>query len=218
MKKVIVLLSLLSLFLVTGCTNLNTLSINKIIETVIKKDSKLKNVNFEGYSYYVPRGLKFLNKKEYNAYLIDSYNNHYYIYVDVVSKHSNIKHKYKINKKAYYSKEIKTKNKFGYLEINEYKDSYFVEAMYNYMKIEAYISKNSLNDALTDIGLILSSVKYNEKVLDTIVGENILNYNEENYNIFETNKDASNFLDYVKEYDSEETTKDEDSIEIEEGE
>ena len=52
MKKVIVLLSLLSLFLVTGCTNLNTLSINKIIETVIKKDNKLKNVNFEGYSYY----------------------------------------------------------------------------------------------------------------------------------------------------------------------
>ena len=86
------------------------------------------------------------------------------------------------------------------------------------MKIEAYILKDSLNDALTDIGLILSSVKYNEKVLDTIVGENILNYKEENYNIFETNKDASNFLDYVKEYDSEETTKDEDSIEIEEGE
>ena len=45
-----------------------------------------------------------------------------------------------------------------------------------------------------------------------------MNYKEENYNIFETNKDASNFLDYVKEYDSEETTKDEDSIEIEEGE
>ncbi len=218
MKKVIVLLSLLSLFLITGCTNLKTLSIDKIIETVIKKDSKLKNVNFEGYSYYVPRGLKFLNKNEYNAYLSDSYNNHYYIYVDVVSKHNNIKHKYKVDKDAYYSKAIKSKKKFGYLEIKEYKDNYFIEAMYNYMKIEAYVEKDSLNDALTDIGMVLSSVKYNNKVLDTIVGENILNYKEESYNIFETKKDKGDFLDYVKEYDSEETTKDEDSIEIEEEE
>ncbi len=218
MKKIIVLLSLLSLFLITGCTNINTLSIDRIIETVIKKDSKLKNVNFEGYSYYVPRGLKFINKNEYNAYLSDQYNNNYYIYVDVVSKYNKIKHKYKINKKAFYSKEIKYKDKFGYLEINEHNDSYFVEAMYNYMKIEAYVSKNNLNNTLSDISLILSSVNYNDKVLDTIVGENILNYKEENYNIFDTNKDKSDFLDYVKEYDSEETTKDEDSIEIEEEE
>ena len=218
MKKIIVLLSLLSLFLITGCTNINTLSIDRIIETVIKKDSKLKNVNFEGYSYYVPRGLKFINKNEYNAYLSDQYNNNYYIYVDVISKHSNTKHKYKVNKNAFYSKEIKYKDKFGYLEINEHNDSYFVEAMYNYMKIEAYVSKNNLNNTLSDISLILSSVNYNDKVLDTIVGENILNYKEENYNIFDTNKDKSDFLDYVKEYDSEETTKDEDSIEIEEEE
>ncbi len=218
MKKVIVLLSLLSLFIVTGCTDLNLLSIDRIIETVIKKDSKLKNVNFEGYSYYIPRGLKFINKNEYNAYLSDRYNNYYYIYVDVISKHSNTKHKYKVNKNAFYSKEIKTKDKFGYLEINEYNDSYFIEAMYNYMKIEAYVEKSNLRNSLSDIALILSSVKYNDKVLDTIVGENILNYKEENYNIFDTNKDKSDFLDYVKEYDSDETIKDEDSIEIEEGE
>lgn len=217
MKKVIVLLSILSLFM-TGCTNLNSFDIDKIIEMVIKKDSNLKNVSFEGYSYYVPNGLNFLNKNEYNAYLNDQYHNYYYIYVDVISKHNNTKYKYKVNKNAYYSKEIKTKDKFGYLEINEYKDGYFIETMYNYMKIEAYVNKNNLSDSLTDIGLILSSVNYNKKVLDTIVGENILNYKEEKYNIFETKKDKTDFLDYVAEYDSKDTTKDEDSIEIEEGE
>ena len=217
MKKLIVLLSILTLSL-TGCASLNTNSIDKVIETVMKKNSKLKNVNFEGYSYYVPRGLKFLNKNDYNAYLSDQYNNHYYLYVDVISRYHKVEQKYKVDKKAYYSKEIKTKDKFGYLEINEVKDYYFIEAMLNYTKIEAYVSKDNLTDALTDISSILSSVKYNDKVLDTIVGENILNYKEENYNIFETKKNTSDFLDYVKEYDPEESTTDEDNLEIEEGE
>lgn len=217
MKKLIVLLSILTLSL-TGCASLNTNSIDKVIETVMKKNSKLKNVNFEGYSYYIPRGLKFLNKNEYNAYLSDQYNNHYYLYVDVISRYHKVEQKYKVDKKAYYSKEIKTKDKFGYLEINEVKDYYFIEAMLNYTKIEAYVSKDNLTDALTDISSILSSVKYNDKVLDTIVGENILNYKEENYNIFETKKNTSDFLDYVKEYDPEESTTDEDNLEIEEGE
>lgn len=217
MKKLIVLLSILTLSL-TGCASLNTNSIDKVIETVMKKNSKLKNVNFEGYSYYVPRGLKFLNKNEYNAYLSDQYNNHYYLYVDVISRYHKVEQKYKVDKKAYYSKKIKTKDKFGYLEINEVKGYYFIEAMLNYTKIEAYVSKDNLIDGLTDISSILSSVKYNDKVLDTIVGENILNYKEENYNIFETKKNTSDFLDYVKEYDPEESTTDEDNLEIEEGE
>lgn len=217
MKKLIVLLSIFCLF-ITGCTNVSSMSIDKVIEKIIKKDSKLKNVHFEGYSYYIPRTLKLINKTEYNAYLSDRYHNHYYLYVDVVSRYHKIKEKYKINKKAYYSKAITTKKKFGYLEIKEEKNYYFIEAMYNYMKIEAYVSKDSFQDSLADIGLILSSVKYNEHVLDTIVGENKLNYKEESYNIFKTKKDSSDFLDYVKEYDYEEEKKDEDSIEIEEGE
>lgn len=217
MKKVIVLLSILTLF-ITGCTNVNTYSIDKVIEKVMKKDSKLKNVNFEGYSYYVPRGLKFLNKNEYNAYLSDKNNNYYYFYIDVVSRYHKIEQKYKVNKKAYYSKAIKTKEKYGYLEINKIKDKYFIEAMYNYMKVEAYVSENNINDALVNISSILSSVKYNDNILDTIIGENILSYKEENYNIFETKKKTSNFLDYVKEYDSEESKKDEDNLKIQEGE
>lgn len=215
MKKLIVLLSILLVF-VTGCTNVNTYDIDTIIEKVMKKNNTLKNVSNEGYSYYIPRGYKFLNKTEYNAYLIDQYNNKFYLYVDVVSKYHNIKKKFKVNKNAYYSKEIKTKDKFGYLEINEYDNNYFIEAMYNYMKIEAYVEKDKLNNTLTDISLILSSVKYNDKILDTIVGENKLNYKEENYSIFETKKKDSDFLDYVKEYDYEESEIDEDNIKVEE--
>ena len=215
MKKLLVLLSILTLL--TGCTvtKINKDSIDKVIDSVMKKDSKLKNVHFEGYSYYVPRGIRFVDKKEYNAILKDEYNNNYYLYVDVISYYHKVKEKYKVNKKAYYSKEVKTKNKFGYVEIKEDKTGYLVEAMYNYAKIEAYVEKDSLNDAMTNISMILSSMKYNDKVLSSTVGENILSYKEESYNIFKTKEMTSDFLDYVKEYDNyDKEKKDEDNLKI----
>jgi lipoprotein len=217
MKKLLVLLSILTLL--TGCTvtKINKDSIDKVIDSVMKKDSKLKNVHFEGYSYYVPRGIRFVDKKEYNAILKDEYNNNYYLYVDVISYYHKVKEKYKVNKKAYYSKEVKTKDKFGYVEIKEDKTGYLVEAMYNYAKIEAYVEKDSLNDAMTNISMILSSMKYNDKVLSSTVGENILSYKEESYNIFKTKEKTSDFLDYVKEYDNyDQEKKDEDNLKIDE--
>ena len=217
MKKLLVLLSILTLL--TGCTvtKINKDSIDKVIDSVMKKDSKLKNVHFEGYSYYVPRGIRFVDKKEYNAILKDEYNNNYYLYVDVISYYHKVKEKYKVNKDAYYSKEVKTKNKFGYVEIKEDKTGYLVEAMYNYAKIEAYVEKDSLNDAMTNISMILSSMKYNDKVLSSTVGENILSYKEESYNIFKTKEKTSDFLDYVKEYDNyDQEKKDEDNLKIDE--
>lgn len=216
MKKLLVLLSILTLL--TGCTVItNENSIDKVIDSVMKKDSKLKNVHFEGYSYYVPRGIRFVDKKEYNAILKDEYNNNYYLYVDVISYYHKAKEKYKVNKKAYYSKEVKTKNKFGYVEIKEDKNGYLIEAMYNYAKIETYIEKDSLNDVMTNVSMILSSMKYNNKVLSSTVGENVLSYKEESYNIFKTKEKTSDFLDYIKEYDNyDQEKKDEDNLKIDE--
>ncbi len=220
MKKLIILLCILAIF-TTGCSmgQVNSNNIDDIVNKVLKKESKLKNVNFEGYNYYIPKGLVFLDKNDYNATLKDQYGNYYYLYVDIVSRYHKVKAKYKVDKNAYYSSEIKNKKKFGYIEINKVQDKYFVEMMYNYMKVESFVKEKDLPDALTDISTILSSVKYNDKVLDTIIGENILNYKEENYNIFHTKKKNTNFLDYVKEYDSyDEKEKDEDHLQIEEGE
>lgn len=218
MKKLLVLLSILAL-LTTGCSikKINNQSIDKVIDSVMKKDSKLKNVHFEGYSYYVPRGMSFMNKKEYNAILKDEYNNNYYLYVDVISYYHQVEVEYKENKKAYYSKEIKTKDKFGYVEIKEEKNGYLIEAMYHYAKIESFVKKDSLTDAITNISMILSSMKYNNKVLSSTVGENVLSYKEESYNIFETKENTSDFLDYIKEYDNyDEEEIDEDNLKMEE--
>ena len=65
--------------------------------------------------------------------------------------------------------------------------------------------------------MILSSMKYNDKVLSSTVGENILSYKEESYNIFKTKEKTSDFLDYVKEYDNyDQEKKDEDNLKIDE--
>ncbi len=218
MKKLFIILSIITLFL-TGCSvvSLNNKTIDEVIDSVLMKNTKLKNTNFDGYSYYIPRELYFINKNDYNASLKDQNNNYYYIYVDAVSYYHKVKKSYKEDKNAYYSRKLSNKKKFGYFEINEEKNGYFIEAMYYYTKIEAFIKKENINDAVVDICTILSSIKYNDKVLDTIIGENILSYKEEDYNIFDTKKDTSNFLDYVKEYENiDEDTTDEDNLKIEE--
>ena len=221
MKKLFMILSVFTLFL-TGCSvvKLNEKNIDEVIDLVLMKESKLKNSNFDGYSYYIPRELYFINKNDYNAILKDNHKNYYYLYVDAVSYHHKVEKKYEVDNKAYYSRSLNSKNKYGYFEINKDKNGYFIEAMYNYAKVEAYVTEESLEDAVTSISMILASVKYNDKVLDTLIGENILDYKEEVYNIFETKKNTSNFLDYIEEYEDikEPDIKDEDSIKINEGE
>ena len=75
MKRLIVLLSAV-MILVTGCSavKLDTADIGKNIKNLLSKKVDLYNVHFDGYKYYVPKGLKFLHKEEYNASFIDKYN------------------------------------------------------------------------------------------------------------------------------------------------
>ena len=107
------------------------------------------------------------------------------------------------------------------MEINQIKDKYFVEAVYNYVKIEVYTSQEYLSDVVVNICQILSSTKYNHKVLATIIGDKVLDYKEESFNIFTTKKSNTNYLDYIEKYDSgavtkhnEESKTDEDILDI----
>ena len=128
----------------------------------------------------------------------------YYLYADVVSYYHKVKSKYKIDKKAYISKELKYKNKFGYVEVNEYKNYYYIEMMYNYAKIESYVRKSNLKDSLNNMAFILSSVKYNNDIVESLLGEEKYNLSDnEAYNIFKTKKaNSDNFLKYVDEFDN----------------
>lgn len=223
MKKKCLLLIFL-LVLTTGCKTINNTGIEQILSTVLKQKSNLSNVVFDGYKYYVPRGIKFSNKEEYNATLIDEYNQIYYLYVDVISFYNNEQLDYKENKKAYFSKKLQYQDKQGYLEITKVgtKDDYFLEYMYNYGKIEAYVKKDNIEEVLIQTSSILSSLQFNRTILETIIGNKVLNYREETYDVMKPkgNIATESYLDYEEKYGTYEgyspRENDEDEIKIEE--
>lgn len=226
MKKKILFLSLLC-FVVTGCSNLSNKSIDELLPILLKSNTKHCNVIFDGYKYYIPKGIKFVTKDDYNAVLLDENNRSYYFYSDVIRYYNKEKLDYKINKNAYYSKKLNYNGKDGYLEITKLdkEDSYFIEFMYNYGKIEAMVKEDEIKEVLPYMSSILTSISYNRVVLDTLIGKKILSYKEETYNVMKpkgNNATKESYLDYEEKYGTyegyTEKNTDEDKIDIEETE
>jgi hypothetical protein len=147
----------------------------------------------------------------YNEKLYSS-GNVYYLYVDVVSYYFKKDSNYVENKDAYFSKKLDYRNKRGYLEITKINNLYFIEMMYNYAKVEALVTKDDIGPTIINSSYILSSLKFNDKIIKLLFDENILNFNEEQFKLFEPKRKEGNFLDYVKEYDQYEQNIDEDLI------
>jgi hypothetical protein len=219
MKRLLKLLTIIfAVVLLSGCSIvfINEQSIDEIVNSVLDENTKLKSVSLEGYSYYLPQGVSLKGSSKLNSTLY--YNKRkMYLYVDLVSYYHKAKNTYKENNNSFYSRKINKKNKTGYLEITELKNEYFIEFMYNYSKVECYVLKEDLNKTLTVIAYVLNSVDFNDKVLDSLIGEGSLNYKEEQYNIYKSNgNDGENFLDIAEQYDEGRiNSKDEDTLEIE---
>ena len=182
MKKVIILFTLLILF--SGCEIKETTieSIDKAIEETLSYKSKGANNYFEGYKYYIPRGFQLKDRKG-NNHKLQSNNEYYYLYVDIVSyfHKKEIKTTYDDNK-LYFYKKISYNDNEGYIKISlPSNDVYYIEVVYNYSKIEAYVKEENLEYAIKNSLIILSSIDYNEIILDTIIGEKTLDYQEEIY-------------------------------------
>ena len=192
MKKIILILAVIIL---TGCTSIDNISYDEIISEIVSSKYEIYNENRSGYKYYTPCNISSNDTIDYNEILEDdSYR--YYFYVDVVSYYNRVIESYEVDNNAFYSKAINYQDKFGYIEINEVSNNkYLLEIMYNYAKIEVIVDKYDLPKAISNSLIILSSVKYNSEILETIVGENILTSKEIEFNIFETKKTESNFLE-----------------------
>ncbi|MBE6147060.1 MAG: hypothetical protein E7168_01850 [Firmicutes bacterium] len=198
MKKLFVIFSLV-LFM-TGCSvvKINNQSYSDIIDSILTNKTSLKNVSLEGYSYYLPKGVLVKKTQGLNSVL---YYNHrkMYLYVDALSYYHKVDGVYEKGTKNYYAQEIDINGKKGYLEITQIYTKYFVEFMYNYSKIEAYTSEEELKKTVTTMAYILNSVEFKDSILSTLIGDNTLNYNEENFNIFKPKREEGSFLDYVEE-------------------
>lgn len=207
--------------LASGCTNINKnltskddidKNFNTLQATITDSNYEMYNNYRTGYKYYTPKGLYVRGGSEYNE-IINSRKYSYHLYVDVISFYNRVISKYEEDNKALYSKQINNKDKFGYVEVNELKnDRYLLEIMYNYAKIEVIVYKSDLEVAFANSMIILSSVKYNNDILTNLVGENVLTSKEIEFNIFETKKTESNFLEVEANNDYKEETNDPDLI------
>lgn len=217
MKKIIsVILVLLTL---TGCTtmNIDNMSEEDLINSVLYKEIALYNKNYEGYKLYIPRGLKVIEKNDYNLEILDEKSN-YYLYVDIVAYYHNTLVEFTPDSNKYISRKIKYDGKSGFLEVTKNNDNIFhVEYYFNYGKIEAVVDKENLKDCLINMTYILSSISYNKDVIEALMSKDILNYKEEKIDLFESKDGTSNFLEALEKYDTyvEEKEKDQDVIDFE---
>ena len=213
MKKYIIL-GFIFLILLTGCNirKFEDASIESIISESLFKTKDIYNTNRIGYRYYLPRNFNIKSDSDYNEIFV-SKNYKYYLYVDIVSYYNKSDFVFNQKKDVYYSEYLDNNGKKGYIEITKLEDYFLIELMYNYSKIEVLTKENDIKDAVLNASNILSSIKYNNLVIENIVGENKLNYEETTYDIFKPKNAVSNktFLDYAEEYETEYNAMIEDS-------
>lgn len=200
MKRLFVIIALT--LTLTGCVNIKNSDYQTIINESINSNEHIYNTYRKGYKFYLPHGLYITNTKGYNE-VIKSSNNTYYLYIDLISYLHKVNNNYKVNSSSFYSLNIASQNKSGYLEINKKNNKYLVEIMYNYAKIEVMVEKEEdIKEVVANSIVILSSIYYNDNVLKNLEDDGTLNGKEVNVDIFKTgSRDKSNFLEYVEEYD-----------------
>ena len=152
-----------------------------------------------GYKYYLPKYMSVKNSINYNE-TINSNDYIYYLYLDIVSYYNKKNINYK-DEEYYINYKFSNNGIDGYLKVLEETDKYLVEIIYNYAKIEVNVEKHELNEAKNNSIIILSTIKYDDDVINNVIGENKTNNKEETLNLFDTTKKDENFLDVVEEYD-----------------
>ena len=203
MKKLIVLLSIV-VILVSGCSvyQLDSTDLEKNIKFLLSEDVDIYNMYFEGYKYYVPKGMKVLTNDEYNTTFLDKNNNKYYLYVDIISYYHKTKNTYMINEKVYSSNKFIYNDKSGYINVEKIDEKYFIQFMFNYAKMEAYVLEEDLTTVVNNMCFIFRTVKFNDDVLESLIGDNVLSYQEENFTLFDTESSSDDILEVVENSDS----------------
>lgn len=193
--KLILLIVLLTITL-TGCTavRIDTESIDNIISNVLLKEKDLYNRVGKGYKYYIPRGVTYIDTNDLNEKL---YSNgiYYYLYIDVVSYFYDIDIEYEEDSDLYYSKKIDG-DMNGYLEIKEEDNLYHIIFYYNYSKIEAVVEEDSINEVVLNASYILSTVQFNDNIIELSLNESYFTNQEEQYTKFKKKGTDQYFLEY----------------------
>lgn len=202
MKKIIILLSVL---FITGCS-FNDKGVERIESDtygILSYTVPNTNVGAKGFKYYKPRDFAMLEEKEFNHTLVHN-GNKYYLNIDINAYYSKFKPNYIENDSLYYSKKLNCNDLSGYIEIRKGKNSYFyIKMLYNYSYIEVEVKESDINDAVNSSLVILSSIRYNDKVISELTLNKDVAGKETQYEIKKPDliEESKNILD-VYEYDA----------------
>lgn len=212
MKKYLIILAVL--FMLTGCTKLNGLDYDAVINKTLEGDVLKTNTNLKGYKIYLPENMTMIGDLNGNEILYSD-GDKYYLYVDIVSFYNKKQNKYNVEKLDFeYSKDIDYDNLSGYVTLSKSKGGYLLEIMYNYAKIE--VVTNDVDKAIANSLVVLKSIEYNYKTIDSMIGSNTLVYDSELFTLLGPTTTNDNFLSYIEEYGvyDEEESDDEDVIQM----
>lgn len=192
MKKVLILISLI--FLITGCSNIKDLTYDEIVQNFGTVSSRT-NTYRTGYKYYLPRGMQVNDSTLFNEVLEDGKYT-YYLYVDAVSYLNQVNYDYQVDSSILYSTAIKNGDYFGFVEVKLVENNkYLVEIMYNYAKIEVIVDEDDINKVMLSAISILKSIVYNNSVIANLLEDNVLNFAEEEFDMFNNSSEDDNFID-----------------------
>jgi len=203
MKKIIILTFIL--LLCTGCIKTNNVnSYDAIVDNIINEKNKVVNTTSMGYKYYLPIGVSKVYDKDYNQkFKVDD--TYIYLYVDAISYYYNNTLNFSLNNdNSYYYRKINNNEKTGYIKITEKEDNYFLSIVYNYAKIESYVSKSKLNNVLAYSMIMLDSIEYNDNLIKKILDDEYFSSVDEEYKIEKPENTESKFSEYLSEYVQEE--------------
>lgn len=195
MKKVILILLLI--ISLTGCSvvRIDTSNIDTIVNVILSKNNKLYNQVGQGYKYYLPGGVTYIESDNLNDILYCN-GSYYYLYIDAINYYYQTKMEYEEDPSLYYSKKINTSDGFnhsGYLEIKEKDDLYHIEFVYNYAKIEAVVEEKELRNTILNSSYILSTIKYNYSIVELMLKEDYFTNKTGKYNTYNTKEDSGKF-------------------------
>ena len=195
-KRMILIFCLL---LLSGCKQIN--NDDKYIEKVYNclGERNITNDVSLGYKYYVPKGVKKIKDYDYNQiFLIDDC--YLYLYVDIIS----FFHEKELQKPSdnveYYYEAFNRNEKKGYILIDNSDGQYYLSIVYNYSKIEGYVSKEKINKIITLSSIILNSIEYNQAVIEKILEGDLGQFSEFAYEVEKPEGASSNFSQYLEEY------------------
>lgn len=196
MKKII--LSILVLLVFTGCSivRIDTSSIDTILNVILTKDNRLYNQIGQGYKYYLPGGVSYIDSDDLNDILYCD-GTYYYLYVDAISYYYDIQNNYEEDNDLYYSKRIDTDDGYkysGYLQITKKDNLYYIEFVYNHARVEAVVDESHLNSTVLNSSYILSTMKYNHNIVQIMLEDDYFTNKTGKYNNFNSKDSNEKFI------------------------